>query len=59
VGLPRIAPRRVEDWDDNVRDAFDVLNPERHQNGDGPSVSLPNMDDAVRSALGGLNRLTR
>jgi 4-carboxymuconolactone decarboxylase len=57
MGEQRIAPRPVEDWDDEVRDAFNVLNPgdaKAEQEGSSPR-SVPNMDEKVRAALIALN----
>ena len=41
MGEQRIAPRPVEDWDDEVREAFTVLNP----------GSAQNIDEKAREAL--------
>jgi 4-carboxymuconolactone decarboxylase len=52
MGEQRIAPRPVVDWDDEVRNAFDVLNRPASQDGvDASSHSAPNLDESVRTAL--------
>jgi 4-carboxymuconolactone decarboxylase len=58
MGEQRIAPRPVEDWDDEVREAFTVLNPgsaSPEQADPAPHVA-PNIDDNVREALTALKQ---